>query len=252
MPEGILGEVDGGEPGEQPSVGELGDLCGQERARGIRRTLVPAEPGKIPEILAESGDVGRLGEIGGCRDEEGAAVVAPRHGVDVGAPGRRERPGSPPSRQASSTSRRGSSKSSRAPVLGLDRCGAVAAGSEAPDLLGDALPRSRPGGSTATQPATDRAAARSIARRRLVSAWERSSTGSAGAGRSTPSYSTPYCSMKATAHHPELRRVDAATGCHGSGRRTCRSPRPLRVRNHADAGHRLRIVPAGGVEDGAR
>ena len=57
----------------------------------VRVALVPAPARRVGETLHEAGDVRRLGEIGGHRDEQWTAVLHLRKGVDPRAPGRERR-----------------------------------------------------------------------------------------------------------------------------------------------------------------
>ena len=85
--ERVVGQVDRGQPGDQPGVGELGDLGGQQGAGGVGVALVPAGARRAVVVLAEAGDVGGLGQVGRGGDEQRPAVVAQGQRVHVGAPG---------------------------------------------------------------------------------------------------------------------------------------------------------------------
>ena len=61
---GVLGEVDRRDANHQAGVGELGDALGQDHAVGIGFALVPAGVLQVTVGIAETGDVGRAGQVG--------------------------------------------------------------------------------------------------------------------------------------------------------------------------------------------
>ena len=60
---------------------------GSSAPLGFLVALVPAEPGHVTEVLAEPGEVRRIGEVRGGGEEQRPAVVALCHRVDPGTPG---------------------------------------------------------------------------------------------------------------------------------------------------------------------
>src|ERR1035437_2403499 len=88
----VCGEIHGGEAAHDAGIGEFGDLLRQQAAARVLVALVPAPALLALEILGEAGDAGRVGQVGRAGDEDRAAVVLLRIGIDPRAPVRKPRP----------------------------------------------------------------------------------------------------------------------------------------------------------------
>ena len=82
----LLREVDRGEAGHDPGVGEFGDFLGKKGAVRSADPLVPTPALFLAPACGEAREIRRAREVRRTGEEERPAVFLPSHGVDPGAP----------------------------------------------------------------------------------------------------------------------------------------------------------------------